>query len=55
MAAQKVFAIPELLDAILTDLDIRELFIDQRVCKTWRDWIQASKLLANRFLSYLAR
>lgn len=45
-ASCKVFAIPELLEQILMDINIRELLVNaQRVNSTWHSTIKASKKL----------
>ena len=43
--ATKVFAIPELLEAILLHLSTRDLLLSQRVAKTWKTTIDGSHLL----------
>ncbi|KAK4546791.1 hypothetical protein LTR36_001523 [Oleoguttula mirabilis] len=48
MAAQRVFAIAELFEAILVHLSITELFVNQRVSKHWRTWIRYSGPLSRR-------
>ena len=42
LAAQKVFAIPELLELILLQLPERDALLDQRVSVKWRDTIATS-------------
>ncbi|KAF7192772.1 hypothetical protein HII31_05913 [Pseudocercospora fuligena] len=44
-AAQKVFGIVELLEKVLSGLDIKTLLHAQRVCKQWREVISGSKQL----------
>ena len=44
-SASKAFAIPELLEAILLHLTTRDLLLSQRVAKTWKPTISASRLL----------
>ncbi|EME81327.1 uncharacterized protein MYCFIDRAFT_81395 [Pseudocercospora fijiensis CIRAD86] len=39
----KALATPELLEAILINLPIRDLFLVQRVCRLWRDSVLVSK------------
>ncbi|KAK5124805.1 hypothetical protein LTR85_001518 [Meristemomyces frigidus] len=48
MAAQRVFDIAELFEAILLQLEITELFVNHRVSKAWRDWIQSSRPLTRK-------
>lgn len=47
-AAQRVFDVAELFDAIIFDLDMRELFINQRVSRHWLNWIKSSKPLRKK-------
>ena len=44
-AAAKVFAVPEIVEGILTQVDMKRLFTVQRVCTTFRDIINQSKQL----------
>ncbi|KAK4546792.1 hypothetical protein LTR36_001524 [Oleoguttula mirabilis] len=41
-ASTKALDILELFEMVLLDVDIRQLFVLQRVCRTWRDRIGAS-------------
>lgn len=50
-AVTRVFGVAELLENVLLHMDMRQLFVSQRVCRTWRDQINASKpLRAKLFL-----
>lgn len=40
-----LFHIPELLEAILIELPVKDLLLGQRVCKTWRGAIETSSRL----------
>ncbi|KAK4898588.1 hypothetical protein LTR27_003760 [Elasticomyces elasticus] len=42
MATQKVLNLPELLEAILLQLPIRDLLFAQKICRTWKTTINTS-------------
>lgn len=48
MATQTPFDVPELFDAIMTDLDSTQLFVNLRVCRSWRLYLMRSKLLRGK-------
>ncbi|KAF7192094.1 hypothetical protein HII31_06480 [Pseudocercospora fuligena] len=42
MAAQRLFAIPELAENVILRLPMKQIFVDQRVSTEWRDTIDSS-------------
>jgi len=42
MAAQRTFDVPELLEHVLLQLPIKDLLFAQKVCKHWKQTIEAS-------------
>lgn len=44
-AAQRTLGIPELLEVVLSRVDVKTLLLAQRTCRTWRQVIQESKTL----------
>ncbi|KAK4888071.1 hypothetical protein LTR27_012984 [Elasticomyces elasticus] len=50
-SAQAVFGIPELFDIITLELEPKQLFVNLRVCRTWREYItRSTKLQTHMFL-----
>jgi len=47
-AAQLVLSIPEILEQILLSLFMKDVFVFQRINKTWRDTIQNSPSLQRK-------
>lgn len=50
-AAQRVFALPELFEAIITHLPVRNVFGVRRVCRQWSDAIQTTPSLQRKIFA----